>query len=193
MSLDDTLRGDRLQPGWLMFVNCDPPVRVWSGSQNFKLGAASGPDAIGGLYLGLGVLVGVPSLKVPINGAFSQHIFSLSGVSAEAMRLANADRDTVRGATVAWARIELDADSQPIGDPLWLWKGWVGSPRVTRDGSSVPPLRTIALVTASGSVRRRVRQFGYWTGPQQRARDPIDSACDQVSTYARGTDVIWPV
>ncbi|MDR3512621.1 MAG: hypothetical protein P4L73_13380 [Caulobacteraceae bacterium] len=185
------LRGDRLQPGWLMFVDSTPAVRIWSGAANFKLGPC-GLDTAGGVYQGLGLIVGVPSLKVPINGSFSQHVFSLSGVTADMMQLANADRDAVRGARVAWARVDLDADGQPVAEPVWVWQGWVDSPRVARDGSSSPPTRTVSLVTSSGSVRRRIRQFGYWTSPQQRTRDPNDSACDQVATYAAGTDTIWP-
>lgn len=192
MSPDDTLLKDRLQPAWLMYVACVPAIRVWTGAFNFNLAAASGPDTDGGIYKGLGVIVSAPSLIIPINGAFRSHTFGLSGITAEMMAAANADRDTVRGARMAWARLELDIDGQPVAAPDWLWQGFVDGPQVSRDGSTSPPTRTVALVTAAGSVRRRRRQFGYWTAPQQRAIDPNDAACDQVSTYAAGTDEIWP-
>lgn len=187
----DPLRSDRLQPGWLMFLDCSPAVRVWSGAANFKLGA-SGPDLAGGIYQGLGLLVGVPTLKIPLNGSFSQHVFSLSGVTAQMMKLVDADRETVTGAKLSWGRLELDAQMQPVGAPVWLWKGTVDSPRLARDGGANPPTRTVSLVASTGAVTRKRQKISLWTGPQQRLIDPDDAACDGVARLAEGTDEIWP-
>lgn len=187
----DPLRADRLQPGWLMFIDCSPAVRVWTGAANFKLGP-TGPDLTGGIYQGLGLVVNVPTLKIPLNGSFSQHVFSLSGVTAQMMKLVDADRTIVTGAKLSWGRIELDASLQPVAAPTWLWKGQIDSPRMARDGSSNPPTRTVSLVASTGAVTRRRQKVALWTGPQQRVIDPADSACDGVALLAQGTDTVWP-
>lgn len=187
----DPLRRDTLQPGWLMFLACEPAVRLWSGAANFKLGPC-GPDTAGGVYFGMGIIVGVPQLKLPQNGSYSQHVFSLAGVSAESMRLVDGDREIVRGSALSWARVELDAAGQPMAEPVWLWKGWVDSVRLSREGSTKPPTRTVSLVCSTGSVTRKRRQASYYTAPQQRAIDPNDASCDQVALYAAGTSPIWP-
>jgi hypothetical protein len=191
-ALDDTLRGDRLKPAWLMYLESIPATRLWTGVGPFTLNAASGPDQAGGIYFGLGAIVQMPSLKIPLGGSYSGHSFGLSGVNQEMMTALNADAENVRGARLAWGRLELDQDGQPVGAPMWLWIGVVDSPRLTRDGTGTPPTRTISLIAATGAVRRRIRRASFWTSPQQRAIDPNDASCDQVSRYASGTDQIWP-
>lgn len=191
-ALDDTLRGDRLQFGWLMYLESIPITRAWSGVGVLKMNAPSGPDLTGGDYLGIGAIVQIPSLKIPIGGSYAGHTFGLSGVNQEIMAAFDTDRESVRGARLAWGRLELDQDGWPVGDPLWLWQGVVDSPKMSRDGTSDPPTRTIALVASTGAVRRRVRQASYYTAPQQRGIDPADTSCDQVARYAAGTDEIWP-
>lgn len=187
----DYLRGDALQPGWLMFVDAGPGVRIWSGAANFGLGV-TGPDAAGGVYQGLGVIVAVPTLKIPLNGSFSQHEFALSGVDAQVVRAFDVDRAVLQGANLSWARVELDASMQPIAEPVWLWKGSIDSPRIARDGSGSTAVRTISLMTSTGSVTRKRRVAAYWSGPQQRSIDPDDAACDGTAALAAGTDEIWP-
>lgn len=189
--MTDRLRDDRLQPAWLMFIASTPSVRLWTGTANFKLGP-SGPDTAGGLYQGLGIMVQVPRLTIPLNGAYKGHTFSMSGVSAQMMAALNADRDAIRGARIVFARLELDADLNPVAAPVWLWTGWIDSPRVQREGGVDPPTRTVGLVCATGAVRRGVRKFAYYTPSQQALVDPADTACMNVPTYAVGTTVIFP-
>jgi hypothetical protein len=187
----DPLRGDALQPGWLMFMTSTPAARVWSGAANFKMGP-SGPDTAGGIYQGLGLLVNVPSLKLPMNGAYAQHVFEISGVTSAVLAVFDVNRASIQGARLSWGRVELDASGQPVAAPLWLWTGFVDGPRLTRNGDAKPPTRTLGLVCSSGAIRRNRRQFGYWTGVQQRLIDPTDSACDLTNQYAGGTSPIWP-
>lgn len=189
--LDDRLRSDRLLPAWLLYMASDPIVRVWTGAGPFKLGA-SGPDTAGGTYKGLGLLTGVPSLRLPINGASAQHVFTVSGVDAAMIRLVEADRDSVRNARIAIARLELNPDGTPLGDPLWLWQGQVDTTRMVRDGSTSPATYTVSLVAVSGALRRKVRRLTYYTGPQQRERDGTDTACDGTAQLQAGETVIWP-
>lgn len=187
----DYLRGDAPQFAWLMFVDSSPSIRVWTGVANFALGP-SGPDTVGGVYQGLGLMVSVPRLVVPLNGAYKSHTFTLSGVSAQMMAAVNADRNAVRGARIAFANLLLDADFNPIQAPTWLWVGWVDSPRMVRDGRHDPPTRSVSLVCATGAFRRGVRRYAYYTPPQQGAVDPNDTSCNNVPTYETGTTVLFP-
>lgn len=189
--LDDRLRGDRLLPAWLLYIDCAPAVRLWTGPMKFKL-AANGPDTAGGLYLGLGLMTQVPSLKLPVNGTAEDHVFGLSGVSAQIVRLIEADRDALRGARAFIARMELNPDGTVLGAPIWLWSGVVVSPRMQRDGSNGQVTYTISIMTSSGSTARKARQLTYYTGVQQRKRDGADTSCDNTAQYAAGTTVIWP-
>lgn len=190
-ALTDTLRGDRLLPAWFMYVDCEVPVRAWSGPGNFAMGA-NGPDLLGGGYVGLGRMVNVPSLRIPLNGNSAQHEFALSGVTADVVRLVEADRDNVRGAKTAVARLELDGDGNPVGSPQWLWFGNVDTPRMSRQGSQSPVTYTISLIATSGSATRKRSQLSFFTGRQQRERDADDAACDGVSFLQAGTTPIWP-
>ncbi len=132
-----------------MFIDMETPARIGTGPFAFDLGA-SGLDTAGGVYSGLGVTVSVPSLKPPINGAFSQHTFSLSGVSAEAVALINADRAALRKAPIAIAKLELDPDDMPDSDPMWLWNGVCDGPSMVREGRSRPVKYTVSLKASSG-------------------------------------------
>lgn len=188
-----SLKGDILRPLWFLFIDTAPtPVRLFSGPASFILGP-SGPDAAGGTYLGLGMLVNVPSLKLPINGAFAQHVFALSGVTANIVKLINVDREALRGARTAIGRMEMNADATPAGDMMWLWQGFCDGPSMSRNGHSNPPVYTVSISVSSGSVRRKARQISLYTPSQQRQRDPTDTAMNMVPTLASGDIVTWPV
>jgi hypothetical protein len=191
--MTDPLRSDAIAPAWFMYVNLDPAVRLWSGAANFKLGAGSGPDTGGGLYLGLGLVVSMPVLEIPMNGEYSAHEFKLSGISALSARLINSEAAKLAGARVNIGLVPLDGQSMPIGPVQWPWIGRGDGPQVTRDGERTPPLRTLSLIASAGSPSRKHRIAANWTGPQQRAIDPNDAACDGVAALANGTDNIWPI
>lgn len=191
-ALDTALRGDRLLPLWLLYVaSGDVPVRVHTGAANLKLGP-SGPDASGGTYLGLGLVLSIPNLRLPVNGAAAAHEFALSGVAAEAIRLVEADKDAVRGAACAIARLEMKPDMTPVAAPQWLWRGWVDSPRLTRSGRTIPATYTLSLLVSNGQTTRRRRELSFYTGPQQRLRSANDAACDGTHQLAAGTSHLWP-
>ena len=186
-------RGDALRPGWFLYLASTPAVRLWSGVANFKLGAGQGPDAAGGIYFGLGILPQIPDLPIPLNGEFVTFEARLSGVTPKIAALMKQDAPAVRQARISFGTIELDADSNPIGDIAWPLTCWVDTPRMTRDGARKPPLLNVSLVCSSGSPRRTVTNGGAWTGVQQRIIDANDSSCDRVSQMATGTDEIWPI
>lgn len=190
---DAQLRGDKPRPAWLLYVASTPAVRYWSGIANFKLGAGSGPDTDGGLYFGLGILVSVPTLPIPLNGDFAALELKISGVRPAVAAKLRDDAPAVRQARISLASMELDDAGAPLAAPDWVWHGWVNTPRIGRDGTAKPPMLAISLMCSTGSPKRTVTNGGNWTGPQQRLIDPNDSSCDRVSGYATGTDENWPI
>lgn len=186
------LRGDALQPAWFLYIGSPTPVRLWTGPRTFTMGA-NGPDTLGGTYLGLGIVVQMPTLKLPLNGAYAQHVFGLSGVAPKMVQLINADRDALRGSAVAVARVELASDGTPNGDPWWVWRGICDGPFFRRSGRSSPVTYTVGIKASSGAVNRKRRQLALYTPSQQALRDSSDTSCDFVPTLADGTNVTWPV
>ncbi len=187
-----TLRGDSLQPLWLFFMDTAPAVRLLFNGQAFKLGP-SGPDAAGGFYLGAGRLMSMPPLTIPLNGAFSQHTFGMSGLDAATAAAIAASGSAIRGALVAIARLELNDDQTPDGDPQWLWQGVCDGPFRTRNGRVQPVTYSAGVKASSGSASRRRHKISLYTPSQQALRDPDDTAMSLVPTLADGTTRVWPV
>ncbi|HEY1630793.1 MAG TPA: hypothetical protein VGF56_05725 [Rhizomicrobium sp.] len=187
----DQLRSDRNPPAWFFFMQTDTPVRIWSGVGDFRLPSDS-VDTAGGVYRGLGIFVQIPSIRVPLNGAMIRHEFALSGVTAEVLRLANADRATVRGAEVFWGLTMLGPDKQPMASVAWFWNGVADTPKAARTGSQQPVTRTVSLSVGTGEVGRKQKNLWRWTGIDQRLRSPTDAFCDRVVLYNSQTTERWP-
>jgi len=179
--------------GIFLKVASTPAIRVWAGVGKFR----APPSAIelgGEIYLGMGTLVGVPSVSALINGLAQRVEFTLAGVTAEILALADEEADVVRSAQVNLGIIGFDRYWQPIGTHRWLWEGEADSPRVQhtggQDGSAS---RTIGLSVGSAFTgRRRPPRLSFYTDPDQRSRSPTDRSCEHVNRYAEGTTVRWP-
>lgn len=167
------------------------PLRLWFGLGDFEIGADA-IDTTGGVYRGLGELNGLPVLSQLINGVCERVEFSISGVSAEALRLADEDADEVRGASVHVGLSGLDRDFQPLTAPMWLWEGEADTPRFSWDTSSDPQVRTISLSVGSAMMGRRRPRYRNFTGVEQRRISADDAFCDRVPVYSRGSTRKWP-
>src|SRR5687767_4810759 len=84
---------------WLLRIESDPVCYLWTGFGPLETPADT-VDAGGATWRGAGEIVGVPALQALINGVAQRVNFTLSGVSAESLRLAVEDKDTVKGAEV---------------------------------------------------------------------------------------------
>ncbi len=188
---DPSLAGDRPLPGWFLFAETSPALRVWSGFGRFRL-PADNVDQAGGLYLGVGAMTAIPAMKLPMNGVFSRLDFSLSGVSKTVRVLANAERATVRNARISLGLLAFGDDRQPLGSIVWLGDAIADTPKFNRNGTANAPVETIALSAAAGDVARNQRELAYYTGIDQRKRSPDDAFCDYVSSYAVDTTEVWP-
>lgn len=183
-------------PNFIIFflLKCGTPdqwMRAWSGRGDFPL-AADAFDTTGGTYMGLPMPQGLPELSQAINGSFQGLEFSLSGVNAEIMTLAGADRDLVNGAKVHVGVMDLDEHQQPIGSADWLFRAIAAKPTVKRSGQGDLATRTISLPVSTAFKNRHLSPVAYLTPQGQRARSADDAFCDLTPAYSAASTVKWP-
>ena len=185
-------KGDQSSPAWFFYMTSAPAVRCWSGVRNITV-PADLVDETGGIYRGMGALVRVPSLTLPLNGAFVQHQFTLSGVAQEFLRLVNADRHTVRGATLSIGLTEVAPDGS-LAEPIdWLCDLRVDSPRVMRAATPQGAERAVSILATAGDSLRRQRHLTRWTPTEQRSRpgSSDDAFCDMTVKYDVNSTEKW--
>lgn len=178
--------------------NGSPPtwLRMWSGVGDHDMDA-NAIDTQGGTYLGIGDLVGLPTLSQLVNGVAERVEFSLSGVTADIIALADAEAETVRNVPVHMAIVAFDEDFQASTSPVWVWEGESDVPRVSRqsvagEDGSFQVIRSVSLSVGSIFTGRRRPQNAYFTGIEQRARSADDAFCDRANGYSLGTTRKWP-
>lgn len=169
------------------------PVRAWSGPGDFTL-TADNVDLTGGTYLGVGELVGVPTLQALINGAADRVEFTVSGVTPEIKRLADADAATVRSAPAAIGVLVLGANEQPISPAAWLWEGEADRVRFGRTAGEMDgaPTHSVTLSVGSWATGRRRPGFSNFTDADHRRRHPSDRFFDRVALYSQTATKTWP-
>lgn len=186
-----SLQGDRIRIGWLMYLQSAPAVRIWAGVGDLRI-PADYVDTAGGVYKGIGQIVSISSLKIPVNGHFAQHELTLGAPNATAIVLANAERESLRYATVSIGLLEFDENYQPAGPVTWLWDAACDGPRTRRTGAQNGAARTISLVCTAGESQRKRAPLNRWTGVDQRLRSADDAGCDRTNLYDAGTTERWP-
>lgn len=164
----------------------DPVCALWTG-----LGPLVTPpddvDPEGATWLGAGEILSLPALKALINGVAERVKFSLSGVSAESLRLAQEDRATVQNAELRIGWVEFDDDWQIVGAIHWDWLGVADVIEVESSATDNGRARTISLQVASADVLRSNPILAFWTDADQRKRSPDDAFCNHVAEISLGS------
>lgn len=175
------------RPAVFLFIDCDPPVRIWTGSHPRRLP----PDAVdtdGGVYIGLG-LDKIPPLDRMLNGDAGQYTFTLDGLSPDLQALV----DTPAGfdnARVSLGEYQFDADWQPTGAVSWAATfdaeqfGFTSS-QGEDDGRSLSVVLTVSTATTD---RRRAKLI-HWSAQNAGA---TDRAFDYVTGLSFGTRRQYP-
>lgn len=166
-------------------------VRVWSGAGDF-MAPSDAIDTTGGLYKGLDFPTAIPDLDLAVNGQASGVEFSISGVSATAIRLLGVDRAAVKGSPVYMGIMDLDAELQPIGAIDWLFEATAGAPRSMRVWQDGKALRSIILPTVTDAYDRNQSALNFWSPTAQRALSPGDAFFDQTPQMANFMVIAWP-
>lgn len=171
-------------------LGADPVARLWSGVGNLNI-PAHPLDPAGATYRGAGALLNVPTLKQLINGVADRCEFTVSGVSAETLRLALEDRYTIRGAPLHVGYINFDKDWQVDGLPVWEWQGVADTLTTAREATDTGGQRSITLSVASANTDRSDPVLSWWTDADQRRRSPTDAIFSHVAGINAGTTRRW--
>lgn len=166
-------------------LNADPPAWLWSGFGDLDT-PADDYDASGARYRGAGALLQIPELKQMMNGLADRVDFSVSGVNAEALRLALEDRETVQGAVLTVGHVTFDRDWQLEGGPVWTWRGIADVLSIDSQASDNGRERSITLSVASADTLRSSPQLAWFTDADQRRRSPDDTIFDRVAGINAG-------
>ena len=181
----------------ILFINTPTPVRVAASFGSFVIGS-NGVDTVGGTYLGLGDISGLPSLDSLINGAASRLELTISAIGEQGDEIADAIEADTSDLITSKAHIGfilLDANYQPSGaDPVfWLWAGTCDKTAVQKEvGENGAPVKTISISVGSVFVRRRYGRPAYYTDTEQRQRSATDAFCMNVKGYSQETTKPWP-
>lgn len=166
-------------------IACDPPARVWSGVGDLLV-PADIVETVPAIYMGGGELVNAPDFQQAINGVAERLTLTVSGVSAESVRLALEDAPSVKGAKVhivrfgfdgAWQLNEVEYESVFRADSLTTASQQQGDGRT----------RSITLSIGSENTDRSRAPVAFWTDSDQRRRSPTDRFFDHIAGINSGT------
>lgn len=174
----------------LLRVASSPVVRIWAGVGDQPIPADGIEDVDGAIYKGLGTLSDLPVLSQLINGVAARAEFTLSGVPAEILDLADEDAALVRDARCNLGYLALDEAGQPAAPVWWMWEGEADVIRC----QSTPddePVRSVTLGVGTLTTDRSRANFTTFTPANQRRRSPTDLGCDFVPSYSIGSTKRW--
>lgn len=179
-----------------IFVRCEftpKPLCLWFGTNDVELGMES-VDEDGTVYLGGGILQGVPELEVLVNGIADRVEFTLAGIDPSSLDRYEIEQYQVRGAPVYVGITCLDDYYQPVAPIQPLWDGRASFVRETMPPVSGEESPTVMLMLSVGSgVTTRARaSASIWSAAHQRALYPTDAFCDGTARLARGVAPTWP-
>lgn len=167
------------------------PIRIWLGIGDCRAGIDA-TDGSGAIYSGLGELLTVPMFQQLVNGSAERVEFSLNGVSARVLQMANASSDTVKGAMLLVGIGAFDSDWQLSGSPVWLRRFIIDYLTVKYEQSEEGGMRTVSLSARTFFTGRRRPQLTYYTDRDQQTFSPGDRFCERVAIYSQEVNKTWP-
>ncbi|MDP9630094.1 UNVERIFIED_ORG: hypothetical protein J2W85_002155 [Ensifer adhaerens] len=188
----EAMRGSH-QLGIFLRVGTDPALHMWFGVHDIQTGFDS-IDPDGTVYLGGGILTGVPTLEVLVNGTADSVEFSVSGIDPATGGKMLDSLPPLRGASVQLGLTTLDEYYQPMSKIISIWTGTAShvaesSPMVT---ATECQSLTLALAVVSGETTRSRASRSLWSSPHQKAISPTDLFCDGTARLSRGVQPVWP-
>lgn len=163
---------------YLFELESDPPAYLWTGLGDLLLDGVT--------YRGAGHIISIPDLKQIINGIAERIDFSVSGVSAETLRLAQEDRASIELAPARIGRIGFDEEWQVAGPINWIWHGFADIIQTRSSPGENGRTRVLSLGLASHDTRRSNPQLAFFTDADQRKRSPDDAFFSHVAQISVG-------
>ena len=167
-------------------IDTVPPARLWSGVGDLSI-PADIVEAQPATYMGAGALLNAPDFQQLINGSAERLEAQISGVSAEAIRLALDEAASVRGAKVHFVRFDFDDAWQLIGVE---YEAVFRADKLTvesQDEEGGARSRKLTLSIGTEDTNRSRSPLAYFTDQDQRRRSPTDRIFDHVAGITTGT------
>jgi hypothetical protein len=170
----------------LIRIDCDDPVRLWSGIGDLPVDAddVEPEDAV---YLGGPDLISAPDFQQLINGTADRLEFTLSGVTSEIIALAIEEAESVKGATMHVGTVRFDDHWQQTGPITWEAEFRCDTLNVGSAPSDNGRTRTITLSVGSEETGRSRAPITLFTDADQRRVSPTDAFFDHVAGITAGT------
>ena len=165
----------------LLRFGTDPVARICSGANPIFLPGNS-VDEDPEYYLGGGKLVEIPEIEQVINGTAQRIDITVSGVSAETVRLFRDEAAGLQGASAHIGVVEQDAAWQ-LTDIEWLGELRCDVPGRQYSRAS----RSITISLGSENTDRSMAPAAFWTAADQRRRSPPDQFFDHIAGISSGT------
>lgn len=168
-----------LRHSYVFELDCDPPVRLWTGFGDLVV------DGIH--YLGADGLISTPDVRQLINGVSERIEFNISGVSNEANRVLQEDKASVYLAAARFGRVIFDENWQTTNSIAWEWEGQCDLLNTNSAQNEGQRTRTVSVGMGSADTRRSNPQIAFFTDADQRRRSPTDAFFSHVSRITQGS------
>ena len=167
-------------------IDALPVARLWSGVGNLPV-PADIVEAAPAIYMGAGALLNAPDFQQLINGTAERLEAQISGVTAEAIRLALAEGPSVRNAKVHFVRFDFDDNWQLIDVE---YEAVFRADKLTvesQDDEGGGRTRKLTLSIGTEDTNRSRAPLAYFTDQDQRRRSSTDRIFDHVAGITTGT------
>jgi len=167
-------------------IDALPVARLWGGVGDLVI-PADIVETQPATYMGAGALLNAPDFQQLINGTAERLEAQISGVSAEAIRLALKEGPSVRGAKEHFVRFDFDDDWQLIGVE---YEAVFRADKLTVESSDSEGggrTRKLTLSIGTEDTNRSRAPLAYFTDQDQRRRSVTDHIFDHVAGISIGT------
>jgi hypothetical protein len=163
---------------YVIEVDTADPVRIWTGHGGLQVGAT--------FYDGTGQIIDLPDIKALINGIADRLDITISGVSEDAVRLLEQDRNTIPQSPARIGRVSFDDEWQETGIE-WLWRGVADTVTINSQPSDNGRIMSFSFGFASGNTRRSNPRIAFFTDADQRKRSADDAFFSHIGQISAGT------
>lgn len=170
----------------LIRIDSDPPARLWSGVGDLII-LADDVEPEDSVYLGGANIVSAPDFQQLMNGTADRLDFTLSGVTAEVVALAQEEAESVKGSAMDLGTIRFDDDWQPVGVVTWEARFRCDTLSVSSQSGQDARSRSITLSVGTDDTDRSRAPIALFTDSDQRRRSATDAFFDHVAGITAGT------
>jgi hypothetical protein len=170
----------------LIRIDSATPARFWGGVGDLLV-LADEVEPEDSIYLGGANIVSAPDFQQLMNGTADRLEFTLSGVSAEVMALAQDEAEEVKGAALDLGTIRFDDDWQQVGVVTWEARFRCDTLSVGSQSVNDGRTRAITLSVGTDDTERSRAPIALFTDADQRRRSPADAFFDHVAGITAGT------